>query len=542
MADKKKRKKQKTAPKSFIDQAALPMAVVGAVCILVGLSWWAIQDKFAVGCYIFCGVGLALIGVAVASKPAEVKSLITSRQMAMGTNTSVSILAVLGILVFVNYLGIRHHHRFDLTKRKQHTLSEQTVKILRGLKQPVEATAFYSPDSRDYGQMEDLLREYEAHSRKLKGEVVNVLLSPDKAQQMNVNSPGTTVVMCGTKREEVSFANEQSLTSAILKVTRDQKKKIYFLAGHGEHDVDDSDQSKGYSEAKSSLEKLNYEVDRLSLFTKQPTIPNDCNVLVIAGPKTPLAPQEEKLVNDYLDGHGHGLVMLDPDSPPLASIINKWGVEAQAGVLIEPMAQFFFGAAYPVVQKYESHLITDPLRNTMSVFPMARPLRAESAPPSGGPESPSGSNQVTPLIKTTADSWAEMDTGSKQVKFDEVKDTKGPCTIAAAVTSGSPPPPQYPGAPPPPPDNTPKTRLVVFGDSDFATNRALESGANGNLFTNVINWLAEEEDLVSIQPKEPYVTRVDLSKGQIRLVFFLSAIVVPFCVVLFGGFVWWKRR
>lgn len=545
MAEKKKKKKQQAPPQSFIDQAAIPMVVAGGLCLLIGLAMWAIKNKFGIPSIVFCGFGLVLIGFAIYSKPEETKQLLKSRQMLMGTNTSVSVFALLGILVFVNYLGIRHHKRFDMTKMKQHTLSEQTTKILRGLKQPVEITAFYSPRgmSKDFQQMQDLIADYRACSRKVKAEVVDPYKSPARAQAMNVTSLGSTIVECGTKKETVSFANEQSLTSAILKVTRDMKKKVYFLTGHGEHDTQDFDQRKGYSEAKSELEKLNYEVDSLSLFKKQPTIPSDCKVLVVPGPKSPLIPQEEKLVNDYLDGRGHALVMLDPESPPLPEVLGKWGVEAEPGLVIEPMAQLFFSAAAPVIQQYESHLITDPLRNMTTMFLTARPLKAEATPPPGGPGGGSSSpNQVSPLAKTSADSWAEMDATSGKVKFDSGKDTKGPITLAAAVSSGASPPPQYPGAPPPPPDNSPKTRLVVVGDSDFAANEMIKQGGNGNFFTNIISWLAEEEDLVSIQPKEPYVNRISFTKEQIRKVMFLSVFLLPFCVLLAGGVVWWKRR
>jgi len=145
-------------------------------------------------------------------------------------------------------------------------------------------------------------------------------------------------------------------------------------------------------------------------------------------------------------------------------------------------------------------------------------------------------------MKTTSDSWVEADISSGKVRYDEGKDKKGPFTLGGVVTSGSPPPPQYPGAPPPPPDTSPKTRLVVLGDSDFAANEWLNKYANRDLFANAINWLAEREDLVSIQPKEPYYTNVDLTRSQTRLVFFLTVVILPVGVLLTGGAVWWKRR
>jgi len=462
--------------------------------------------------------------------------------MAMGTNTSVAVLALLGIIVFVNIIAVRHHKRFDWTKMKQHTLSEQTRKILRGLKKEVTLTAFYSPDDmRDMEEMEDLLREYKEQSRKVKTEMVNVYLRPDKAQMMNVHSVGTTVVQCGDRREEVSYGNEQSLTSAILKVTDPTERKVYFLTGHGEHDIEDYDQRRGYTEAKKALEELHYKVESLSLLQKQPTIPDDCTVLVIAGPQKPLAKEEVNLINRYLDDHGRLLAMLDPDSPDLHEILSRWEIEALPGVVIELSRNYFFSVGIPVVNKYEPHLITDPLRNFATVFPIARPIKAEP-PSSTGEGGPSPSNQVSPLMKTTSDSWVEADISSGKVRYDEGKDKKGPFTLGGVVTSGSPPPPQYPGAPPPPPDTSPKTRLVVLGDSDFAANEWLNKYANRDLFANAINWLAEREDLVSIQPKEPYYTNVDLTRSQTRLVFFLTVVILPVGVLLTGGAVWWKRR
>jgi len=544
MADKK-RKKKKGAERTFADMAAIPMAVSGAGAVLIGLIAWSIQGKFGWVAILFCVVGLVLIGAGVALKPKEVKELIRSRQMMMGTSTSVSILAVLGILIFVNYIAIRHHHRFDWTKMKQHTLSEQTRKVLKGLKKDISITAFYSPESgRDMAQMEDLLREYKEHSRKVKTEVVNALLQPDKAQMMQVDRLGTTIVECGEEREQVTSANEQSLTSAILKVSDPTERKVYFLSGHGEHDINDMDQQKGYTDAKKALEELNYKVDALSLLQKQPTIPEDCTVLVIAGPKKPLIKEESSLINDYLSGQGRLLAMVDPESPALSEILAPWEVEALPGVVIELSQNYFFSVGMPVVNQYEPHLITNPMRNLATVFPLVRPIKAESTPPPSGEPGypPPSANQASPLLRTTSDSWVESDISSGKVSYDEGKDEKGPFSIAAAVASGSPPPPQYPGAPPPPPDDSPKTRLVVVGDSDFAANEWLKAFANRDLFTNMVNWLAEREDLVSIQPKEPYVTTVDLTKSQVKLVFFFTVVIVPVLVLLTGGIVWWKRR
>jgi ABC-type uncharacterized transport system involved in gliding motility auxiliary subunit len=282
------------------------------------------------------------------------------------------------------------------------------------------------------------------------------------------------------------------------------------------------------------IEADNYQVEKLILAQKG-SIPEDCSVLVIAGPQKPLLPQEEEAISNYLDLGGKAIIMADPTpSPSLENIITKWGVEVHNDIILDAFGQSILNdPRIPVSVNYPPHDITAPLGRIITFFPIARSL----APKKDLPKN----LKVEELVKTSPDSYGEVDIETLMSQHrsnpDEVKDYKGPLTLAVAVTSKQKVKKEKTE------EEKENRMLIVFGDSDFVANLGMKQG-NPDLFMNSLNWLTEDQGLISIRPKnEEKIAQIDqLSGKQIRFVSYASIFTIPILLLMIGGWVWWKRR
>jgi ABC-type uncharacterized transport system involved in gliding motility auxiliary subunit len=493
--------------------------------------------------------GLAIAGLActllyILSQWREVARSFSGREARFGTLAAASVVVVLGILVAINYLGSRHNKRWDLTAGKQYSLSDQTRKVLQGLQKPVRIKVFAGSD--DFGRFRERLDEYQYASRQVSVEYIDAVKRPALANQYNIQALGTVVFEYDGRTERVTSDGEQELTNGLIKIIQGTQHKVYFVQGHGEKSTDGSDRG-GYSTIAAALGSDNYGVDKLVL-AQQKQVPADASVLIVAGPKTDFFPAEVEMLKAYLGRGGKVLFLLDPpdkaDSAPLtnlSALLSEWAVELGNNVVVDVsgMGQLFgTDASVPVAAKYQQHPITDRF-NLITAYPLARSV----APATG--EANTRSAQT--LVETSPSSWAETDiqrlTSSGQVARELDKgDKAGPVSLAVAVSA-----PATPATPPgeaPKPDDAPKpeTRIVVFGDSDFATNGWLGIPGNRDLFLNAVNWLAQQENMIAIRPRDPQDRRVTLTADQERRIFWLTVLIVPGLILLAGVQTWWRRR
>ena len=500
----------------------------GAILLLVGLLSFGILGRMTIFPTILILLGLALFVFFLIANFEAVRGALKSRSLKYGTNAMVITIFMIGILVFVNLIAIRHHHRWDLTHAGRFSLSDKTVKVLKGLEEDVLVSAFFKGEDR---RLADLLSQYSYRSSKVKFRFVDPDKEPGLTRRYGVTSYGTLVVECGEKEEKLDKAQEAELTNVILKVSRKGKKVIYFLTGHGEKGIDATD-PQGYNKAKASIEAENYEVKPL-LLAREKEIPEDCAVLIIPSPQKPLFQDEIETIDDYLKKGGKAFFMFDP--PPavgLEDLMGDWGLKVGEDIVLDASGVgrlFGAGPAMPLVNSYGQHPITKGF-NLMTFFPEARSVTPE--------QEPGSELEVTPLINTSSQSWGETNLESEKASFDEAKDLKGPVTIGSVVTKnvkGEKSSSSISG-------KEVKARLVVFGDSDFANNAYFGLSGNGDLFMNSLSWLAEEEDLIAIRPKTPEDRRVNMTGRQARMVFYFSLIIFPLLALGSGGIVWYKRR
>ena len=437
-----------------------------------------------------------------------------------GLNSAVLVLLVLGVLTFVEAVSYRHNARLDLTENSRNTLAPQTIQLLRTLKSGVVATAFFRADQQTKRVAEDLLKQYGSYSN---GRFTWKMSDPDRepglARRYGVEQYGTIVLETKAKSEKVLDADEERLTNGLVKVTREGRRTVYFLQGHGEHDVGSNDRS-GYGNAKAALERANYDVKELVL-AREGKVPEEAAVVVLGGPRTDPLPAEVDALDAYLAKGGKLFLMTDPfQNEGLKRLLVKYGVGLDADLVIElnPIGRLFgFGPELPIVQQYDAHPITRDLRGMMTLFPLTRSLRlARPAPPGVS---------VQPLAQTSPQSWGETDRATLergQAKPDP-QDPKGPLTVAAVATKD-------------------KARLVVFGTSNLASNQFLNIQGNRDFFLNTVSWLAEQQDQISIRPRMAKQTPVMLTAQQGQVVFLLPVIVMPGLALVAGIAVYTRRR
>jgi len=493
--------------------------------------------------------GLAIAGLVctllyILSQWREIARAFSGREARFGTLAVASAVVVLAILIAINYLASRHNRRWDLTAAKQFTLSDQTRTILQSLERPVDIKVFAQPD--DFERFRDRLDEYQHATRQVAIEYVDALKFPSRAAQYQVQSLGTVVFEYDGRTERVTSDSEQELTNGLIKVVQGAEHKVYFVQGHGEKGPEGAERD-GYSTITGSLRDENYTVEPLVL-AQQKEVPADASVLVIAGPRTDFFEPEIDMLKQYLARGGKVLFLLDPPDKPgagdltrLTALLNDWGIEVGNNIVVDVsgMGQLLgTGPEVPVAAKYQPHPITERF-NLLTAFRLARSV----TPAEGGT---SGRFAQT-LVETSPGSWAETDVKtlmtSGEVSRDlAAGDKQGPISLAAAVSApaAEPPPPAEGKAPEDAPK--PETRIVVFGDSDFASNAWLGIQGNRDLFMNSVNWLAQQENLISIRPRDPEDRRITLTSDQQRRIFWLTVLIIPGLILFAGIQTWWRRR
>jgi ABC-type uncharacterized transport system involved in gliding motility auxiliary subunit len=456
--------------------------------------------------------------------------VVKTRSIKYTANSLVAIVAVLAILSFFNFITNRHRGRIDTTAMGRFSLSDQTVKVLESLNKEVKAYAFFQGTD---VHLADLLADYAFRTNKFTYEFIDPDKRPEFAKVYNVDKYNTVVLACEDRDEKVEENTEQGLTNGILKVSREEKKAICFLEGHGERDLENIERE-GYSLVKEAIEGQNYQVKKLNLAAED-SIPANCAAIVVASPRVRPFDRELELLEEYLDGSGSMLVLLDPDpAEPLEGFLDAWGVKVGHDLVVDASGVgrlFGVGPTIPLISDYESHSITKGF-NVMTFFPQTRSVDKTQELPSGV--------RVTSLCKTTKNSWAETDPEGTKFEFDEEADTRGPISIAVAVTKDVKP--GRPNAEAGGEEAQPTARLVVFGDADFASNSYFHASGNSDLFLNTISWLVEEENLIAIRPKEPEDRRLTLTAGQTKGIFYFSIVVLPLVIIGIGIVVWSRKR
>ncbi|MFQ5613346.1 MAG: GldG family protein [Anaerolineae bacterium] len=510
----------------FLLRLAPVSAAMGAALLLLGAVLYGLNRTMALPVQLAIGLGGSLLLAAITLRPDAVKRTFARYRFRYTSSAVIMTLAFLGILLLLNLLGQRHHQRLDLTESRDFSLSPQTIQILQNLTTPVNVVGFYQSGDPREKIVRDLLAEYQVHTPQLSAEFHDPDLEGRVVREHQPSNYGSLIFVNGSRRYETFGTDEQALTSALVRVTREGNKGVYFISGHGERRLDDYE-AEGIGFLKAVLEREGYRVDPLNLAVLGQGIPEDAEVLVVVGPRQEYFERELALLQDWVVGGGSLFLMYDPGAPtPLAGELARWQITVEDDLIVDPANSLVVPSDQGeinlkdvlLLQQYPFHPITRDLANFRTYFPGARSIRIEP-----GDELTTPSAQ--PLVSSGLDSWGETDPGGL-LELDPALDAPGPLHVGVAVEN-----------------HEDHGRLVVFGDSDFISNRSLsEPVANVDLFVNCINWLAEDDDLISIRVKPRADRNLYLVPAQQTFALYTSVLFLPLLVAGAGVVVWWRRR
>jgi ABC-type uncharacterized transport system involved in gliding motility auxiliary subunit len=507
--------------------------VISLVALVVAAGLYIVQRQWNL--YLQISLGLFVIGLAlyIVQDPDSIRKMLTGRQARYGSNALILSVAFIGILVVVNYLAYTNTKRWDLTSDQSNTLAKETVDVLKTLPDTVVAKAFFTSDASLTSSKDSAKSLFDQYvydgGGKFQYEFIDPNKDPVAAQDAGISKDGSIVLFMGDSKQSVSSISETDITGAIVRLMNPGGHIVYFLTGHGEYPIDgSSDQS--YTQLATDLESRNYTVSTLNLLAII-QIPQDASVIVIAGPKKPLTDAEVSSLDTFIKNGGSVVVMEDPTidtqfgelPDPLANdLAQTYGIDLGNNVVVDAYGyQAFQNPYFGVGYQYATHVITQKMSTMGTGFQNARSVSADS--------SVGTDYGKTPLILTVDQSWGETDMASIQnnsVTFNQGVDLVGPVPLAVVAE-----------------DTSNNARLVVFGDSDFASNAYYGFYGNSEMIINSIDWAAKEENLISLTPK----TTVDRYLVQpqaytMGLIFLGSMVVIPGIVLAAGIGSWLVRR
>ncbi len=451
-----------------------------------------------------------------------------ARQTKYAAYATLYILVTIAIVVIVNIFANRYDKSLDTTANKRYSLSEQTSKIVKGLKQG--ATITYFNQSTRFREGKDLLDEYANLSPRIRIDYVDPDKDPQPAREAGIRDYGTAVVQIGSRKETAKSMTEEGITGAFIRDLKNKTRTVCFVTGSGEHQIDSTDRD-GLSQFKDLLAKDEYEAKSIDLLQKA-EVPDDCTTLVVAGPTHDYQQPEVDAIKKYVEDGGRAFFLLDPplqfgrdtvaSNDALTGLLESWGVTLDKDLILDlnPIGQLVgLGPQVALVTQYGSQPIVSQMKGTAVGLPLARSLEIKDT----------GKANVEKLFDSSNSSLATNNLNSASINLNDPKNKKGPMTLAAGGTYDT-------GKP----DS--QGRFVVVGSSMWIANRFIGFNGNSDLALNTVNWLSSDEDLISIRPKPQDDRRITMTRAQMNTVRTTSQFGLPLVVVLAGIAVWWRRR
>ncbi len=543
-----------------------PLGFLGLILIAIGLLVWAIVTELSPYSVTPLVLGGCLVLAYVLMNIGYLTQKLTKRTAVAGANMAIGIVIVLAIMVFLQMILAKHSVRYDMTEAKKFSLASQTIQLLKSLDE--EFTFQYlsnpsSPTAAGETQVaKELMELYSLYSSKITINIIDPDKEPEKVQDLSPITPNSIYVRKGDQDitpVNVTPINENTLTNAIMKLVKGGQKVIYFVSGHNERILTDINNRDAMGGMTKLLEQEGYAVKELKLTTVQ-EVPSDAVAVVIAGPQLPYYDTEISAIDNYLKFGGRMIVMLDPENTSgLETFFTEsYGVEFGDNYIVEqnPLMQMFGQGSplSPTIGAVEAHPIIDAFTNGIRPipFPVARSLTKSEELPEGV--------EATEFIKTSKQAFGETNIAAlkttRKAQFDQGEDVIGPITLGMALTK----PAEAKVSEAKVSEATsvevtettaddsdsetleekPEMRLVVFGDSDFATNKVIQNSYD--LFINSINWITNQEDLISIRPKDDSGQPIMINQVDARFVFYTSLVILPLLIAIIGIVIISRKR
>ena len=449
------------------------------------------------------------------------------------SNMTVAILLILVLAVVITLLSQRHYFRWDLTASGEHTLSDNTLQALKTIREPLKAIAFVKEPSEEASNVKKLLAAYQYHLKEMSFDLVDPDRNPALTRQYNVRTLNTVILEGFGRSQAVKTPDEQNLTNALVRLSKDRAEKVYWVTGHGERPFKSTD-PESLATIHQNLSSQNYEFEELNLAQKD--IPSDAALVVVAGPEKTLFPEEVTSLKRFLNKGGSLLVFLEPyQDGGMKDFLREYGLVISSDIVVDKMSRVMGGDfLLPMIVTYGDHEITRNFR-LLSFFSLARSVEVDKNVKKKG-------LTLTNLALTSQESWSETDRealNQGKARLDG-EDRQGPISLAVIVELS----PKEASAEESKEEDkiTGEGKLVVFGDVDFASNKFVSLAGNSELITNTMNYLVGRKDLITIPEKERPADHLMLSRNQGLLLFWVPVVVIPLLVIVLGVVVWRKRR
>lgn len=515
------------------------IAIAGLLALIVGLIVILLLPNISYIAWGLLTLGVLLMAIALLLDYKRVNHSLTGKRMRLSAGTTVITLIFIGIIILANAISIGNYRRFDVTALGQFTLTEQTKNVLRYMENPVEVQFFYGVSSeidimiRSY--VESILREYQNYTDKLSVNFIDTDEQPEQARKYDIRAYSTAVFTSENRQrvvlpyeilvpgeQDFALEAEYAFTSAILEVTGIAQKKIYFLTGHGEGNIN-STASVGYSSAKQGLQDNLFQVGTLDLLL-DPVIPQDMSALVIAGSQEELTSVEMDTIRHYIEDGGWVMILLNPDPPQsLRHLLETWGIKIEDGTVVDTSSYVAPNKDYPSIPRTRAFF-----NLPITYFPGATAIIPQ--------EEIAKTVEMQPLVWTSKESWLETDFEKQnEPVFTKGSDVEGPLALGVLITSTLPEELDDQS-------DFRDTRIIIFGDSDFASNKHFYDGNNGDLFLNALNLLTTGEELISIEQKVLPFRRLIVDPEEAQFINYSSISLLPLIVLVIGGIIWWQRR
>ncbi len=432
----------------------------------------------------------------------------------------ISIIFFLAVLVLINLIAIRRSIQFDVTSNKRFTLAEQTEQILSNLETPVTAYSFYREFDDDFQTVEDLLNMYRNASPQFRYRFIDPDRDPGTARRFEVRTYDTLILEKNDSFLRVTEPTEQAVTNTLIRLIQgDTPRVVCFSTGHGELDINSTD-SDGLYMLKIALNDSNYDVQSINLMAMD-TDPGACDILAIVGPVYDPVQDVIDHIHDYIQSGGRMFIALEPGSYGVfGPLLDKYGIDATEQVVLDPKG--FQNILQPIVETFPPHEITRGFTSGL-VFHVAGTMSPAKPPDEDW--------LVQELALTSNQAYAKKDLESLMqgaMDFDPETDRAGPLSIAVAAEKTQLGP-AYINA------DDRSARIVATGDADFVTNAFLQTFmAHQPFIMNTFHWLADEQDLIAIPPRETVSQPLMLETPQIIAAFVVPVVLIPLFVSVFG--------
>ncbi|MCD4783476.1 MAG: GldG family protein [Candidatus Eremiobacteraeota bacterium] len=456
-----------------------------------------------------------------------------------GANAVITILLVLGILIFAILISKEHYKRFDLTENKRFTLDDKSVSVVKNLKKDVDITVFYK--GRNFKESSvNLLDQFKYYSKMLNVKYLETNRNPLAARDYGLVDPNSMVIKSGKQKEILTNIDEESFTNAVLKVTQEKQVTVGFVRGHGERGLEQKSE-KDYFFAVEALKKENYKIKTVTILEDEKALDN-IDILIIAGPKNPFLESEIVKLKEFVDDGKSLLLLLQPgpEYEQLGKLLEQYGIISKDYIVVDELGERSFRNPFIVAvilpMLYGQHPITTDFK-LMTVYPLCRPIILSRRVAPG--------IRFQPIVKTAGAPTSYAKKFKEKFSKDDIDyikgtDMPGPINIAVAGTV----PTKIEKGEKGEKKDTHKenARITVFGNVNFAANQFFLSQGNKNMFMNTISWLTRQDNLIVIRKNDAKFSPLNLNKKQKRIILTTCLVMLPGLILLAGIMMLWRRK